>query len=114
MNAARRQCDDDITLLDTLRIDHALRIDQSGTISGQIIFIFRIKPGHLSRLTADQRCPGLHAALGHTGYDLFDHFGVVFAACNIIQEKQGFCPAADDIVDTHGHAVDPDRVMLVH
>ena len=45
----------------------------------------------------------LNAALGNA-LDYFRHlFGHIFPYCDIIQEKQRFCPAADYIVHAHRH-----------
>ena len=40
--------------------------------------------------------------------------GHVLAAGDVVQEEQGLCAAADDVVDAHGHAVDAHGVVLVH
>ena len=68
----------------------------------------------LRRLSADQRRAGLPAALCHPFYDSGNLFRIIFAAGNIIQEKQRFSPCAGNIVDTHGHTVDSHSVMLIH
>ena len=67
----------------------------------------------LRRFAANQSAPGLHAAFRHAGDDGGDFFGVVLPNGNIIQEKEGFRAAADDVVDAHSHAVDTDGVMPV-
>ena len=64
-------------------------------------------------LAADQGRTGLDAALGHAANDLGNALRHIFAAGDIIQEKQRLCAAADHIVDAHGNAVNADGVVLV-
>ena len=68
----------------------------------------------LCRLAADQGAAGLHAALRHAGNQRGDLLRDVLADGNIVQEEQRLGPAADDVVDAHGDAVDADGVVPVH
>ena len=68
----------------------------------------------LGGLAADQRAAGLNAALGHARNQRRHLFRLVFANGDVIQEKQRLGPAAHDIVDAHGHAVDAHGIMLIH
>ena len=63
---------------------------------------------------ADEGRPRLDAAVAHALDDVGDPLRHVFAAGDIIEEKQGLGPAADDVVDAHGHAVHAHGVVLVH
>ena len=67
----------------------------------------------LRGLAADQRAAGAHAALRNALHDLGDLLGVVLAAGDIIEEEERLRAAAHDVVDTHGDAVDADRIVLV-
>ena len=68
----------------------------------------------LGGLAADEGAPGLDAALGNAG-DQLDHlFRYVFSNGDVIQEKEGLGPAADDVVDAHGNAVDAYGIVLAH
>ena len=40
--------------------------------------------------------------------------GTFFAAGDVVEEKERLRPAADDVVDAHGHAVDAHGVVPVH
>ena len=68
----------------------------------------------LGGFPADERRAGLDAALRHAAHDLGDFLRHVFAAGDVIQEKQGLRAHADDVVDAHGHGVDADGIVLVH
>ena len=65
-------------------------------------------------LAADERRASLHAAFGYACHDVRDLFGVVFAAGDVVEEKQRLCPAADHVIDAHGNTVDADGVVFVH
>ena len=65
-------------------------------------------------LAADQGSFRLYTACGYAFYDLCDLLGNIFAACDIVQEKERFAACARDIVYAHGNAVDTDGIMLVH
>ena len=79
----------------------------------QVVLVLRIETGHLGSLAADEGAFGLAAAISDAGNDLFDAAGDVLAAGDVVQEKQGLCAAADNVIDAHGYAVDAHRVMLV-
>ena len=80
----------------------------------QVVLVHGVEPGHLGGLPADEGGPGLDAPLGHAGDDLGDLLRHVLPAGDVVQEKQGLGPHADDVVDAHGHAVDAHGVVLVH
>ena len=61
--------------------------------AGQVVLVFRIEAGHFGGFAADQGAAGLHAALRHAGDDVRDALGLVLAAGDVIQEKQGLCAA---------------------
>ena len=95
-------------------VDDLLLVHDAHGEAGQVIILHRHHAGMLGSLAADQGSAGLDTAFGHTADDLGDLLGDVLAAGNVVQEEQGLCAAADDVVDAHGHGVDADGVMLVH
>ena len=82
--------------------------------TGQVIFILGIKAGHFRCLAADQGSAGLIAAVTDALDDLGDLFGIILAAGNVIQEKEGLAAGAGHVVDAHGDTVNADRIMPVH
>ena len=114
MDAAGGKCNDDISGLNGGIIDHFLLIYDTDCKTGQVIFIHRVEAGHLCGLSADQRSAGLNTALGNAGNNGGDPVGIVLSACDVIQEEQRAGTAADDVIDTHGHAVDADGVVFIH
>ena len=68
---------------------------------------------HFSGFTADQCRTGLHAAVGHAGYDLLEQSRIVLAAGDVVKEEQRFGTLSGDVVDAHGHAIDADGVVLI-
>ena len=66
-----------------------------------------------ARLAAYERGARADAALRDARHHFRDALGDIFAAGDVIQEKEGLRAAADDIVDAHGDAVYAYRVVLV-
>ena len=68
----------------------------------------RIDARHFGRLATNKRGLAFDAPVG----DACDHFArqrtVKSAGCKIIQKEQGGCALGDDVVDAHGHKVDPE------
>ena len=56
---------------------------------------------------------GRFAALCHTADDGCDLLRIIFAAGNIVQEKQGFSACTGNIVDAHCHTVDSHGIMTI-
>ncbi|MNW52032.1 hypothetical protein D3C74_295330 [compost metagenome] len=54
------------------------------------------------------------AAYCDTRDDRLDFLRYDLIACQIIEEKERFCPLHHDIVHAHGHRVDADRIVLIH
>ena len=95
-------------------VDDLLLVHDAHGEAGHVVVLLGHEAGVLGGLPADQGAARLAAALGDAGDDVGDAAGVVFAAGDVVQEKEGGGAAADDIVDAHGHAVDADGVVLVH
>ena len=113
MNAGGRQSDHHIAWLYIFRVEHLILVHNAYAEACKVILVHRIKSRHLGSFAANQRTAGLYAAVCHALNDVCYLFRDIFAQCNIIQEYQRFCTAADDVVDTHCHTVDAHCVMLV-
>ena len=114
VNAAGCDSDKGIACFDVCSGDEILLIYHANCEAGQIVLIFRIKARHLGSLAADQSCIGLDAAVSHTFYDGSDFLRIVFAAGNVVQEKQRLAACTGNIVHAHSHTVDTDGVVFVH
>ena len=114
MAAGGGKADEDIARFHAVAGQDLALFHDAGGVTGQVVFIFGIDAGHLSGLAADQGTAGLLAALDHALDDLGGALGHVLAHGHVVQEEQGLCAAADDVVDTHSHAVHTHGVVLVH
>ena len=81
--------------------------------TGQIVLVFVIHARHFSGFATDQTGTSLYAAVGNASHNLLEQCWIVLAAGDVIQEEQRFRTLSGNIVDTHGHAVDADGVVLV-
>ena len=74
----------------------------------------RIDARHFGRFTANKRGLAFDAPVGDAG----DHFArqrtVQSAGGKIVQKEQGGCALSDDVVDAHGHEVDPETPIASH
>ena len=113
VDAGGGEADEDIAFRHGRAVQHMLLVGQPHGEAGQIILVLRIEAGHLSGLTAHQGTSRLAAALHHAGDDGLNAAGHVLPHRQIVQEKEGTRPGTDNIVDTHGHAVDAYGVVLV-
>ena len=95
-------------------VNHLRLVHDTHGKARQVVVVRVHYAGVLGSLTADEGAAGLDAALRHAGYNGRHLFRVVFADGDVVQEEQGLGPAADNIVDAHGHAVDADGVMAIH
>ena len=114
MDAGGGQGDDHVTSLHPGVVDDLLLIHNTHGEACQIVLVHRHQAGVLGSLAANQGRAGLDTALGHTAHDLGNFLGNVLAAGDVVQEKQGLCAHADNVVDAHGNGVDADGVVLVH
>ena len=113
MDTAGRDADERVARFDFLAVDDLLFIDDADREPRDVVFAVGVKPGHLRRFPADERAARLTAAFRHTRHDGCDCFGGKFARCEIIEEKEGFCALAHDVVHAHGDRIDADRIVLV-
>ena len=114
VDAGGGNADQDVAGGDLLSGDQVLPVHDADRETGQVILILGIKAGHFRRLAADQGSAGLIAAVTDALDDLGDLFGIILAAGNVIQEKEGLAAGAGHVVDTHGDTVDAHRIMTVH
>mmetsp|Transcript_14472 Transcript_14472/g.42528 ORF Transcript_14472/g.42528 Transcript_14472/m.42528 type:complete len:375 (+) Transcript_14472:635-1759(+) len=66
---------------------------------------------HLRRLAADERAPGLLAALCDGGDDGRARVHAQLARCKVVEEEQGLRALHHQVVHHHGHEVDADVVV---
>jgi hypothetical protein len=101
--------DQDITKDDIRARQNLFSFDGADREAREIVVLLRIKAGHFRRLTANQRAPGLAAALG----DARDHgsrgVDLQLAAREIVEEKQRLGALHHEVVDAHGNEIDADR-----
>ena len=114
MDAAGGQGDDHVPGGHGPLVDDPGPVHDARGVARQVVLVLRVEAGHLGGLAADEGRPRLDAAVAHALDDVRDPLRHVFAAGDIIEEKQGLGPAADDVVDAHGHAVHAHGVVLVH
>ncbi len=113
MHPAGGEADDGVAGPYGAAVDDFLLIRHPHGKAGQVVLLFGVEAGHLGGLPADEGAAGLDAALRHPGDDGGHPLRFVFAHRDIIQEEEGLGPAADDVVDAHGHAVDAHGVVFI-
>ena len=67
----------------------------------------------LGDLTADERAARVPAPVGDPRADVGDPLGYDLPGGDVVEQEQRFGTAHDEVVDDHGHQVDPDRVVDV-
>ena len=95
-------------------VDDLRAVDNADGEARKVVVVGRHGARVFGGLAADERAAGLHAALGHAGNERRDLLRLVLADGDVVEEEDGLCTAADDVVDAHGNAVDADGVVLVH
>ncbi len=114
VQAGRCQTYQFVSLSDAFPVDYFLPVHYADCKTGYVIFIFTVKAGHFSSLTTYERTSRHNASVSHSLYDFSHLLRPVFAYGYIVEEKQRFSSAADDIIDAHCHSVDTYGVVLVH
>ena len=69
MKPGGRDADQNVADANLGAVDDFLVIDQTDRKSGEIVFIFRVKPRHFGCFPADQRAVGDGAAFAYTFYN---------------------------------------------
>ena len=114
MDAGGGQGQDDVAGLHLAVVDDLGLVHNAYGEAGQVIIIGSHGAGMLGGLAADEGAAGLDAALGNAGDQGSHLLGIILADGNVVQEENGLCAAADDIVDAHGNTVDTHGVVLAH
>ena len=65
----------------------------------------------LRHLPAEKGTARLPAPVGHARHELLHLVGVELARRDVVEQEQRLGPDAHDVVDAHGHEVDPDGVV---
>ena len=112
MHARRFQADEHVACRNVLAVDDFLLIDNPHRKACEVVLAVGIETRHLRRFAADERTARLLTALCDALYNVRFRFGIKSAASVIIEEEQGLCALANDVVYTHRHRVDTDRVVL--
>ena len=111
MNAAAADPNNAITGLDTLSVNDGIFVDNGNAESGQVVATRRIKTGHFSGFSPEQRATALAAAIGNP----FNHGGHGVRAQgtggHVVEKEERFGATRDHIVHAHRHQIDADVVM---
>src|SRR5215472_15523199 len=82
--------------------------------SGQVVFAFGIKAGHLRGFTADQGATVVTAGLGDSFHDLLGNIRIEFAGGQVVHKEQGSGSLHSNVVNAVVHQVSADRVVYPH
>ena len=104
--------DDDVVDADARSVHDLGVVHQPHAKAGQVVHAVGIEPGHLGRLAAKQRATRLLAAVGDAGHHLGGQIDRELARGEIIQEKKRPGALDQNVVDTHGHKIDTDGIVL--
>ncbi len=113
MYTRRGECNNCVAALNRFVVKNFIAVNYTDSEAGEVVVVIRHHTRMLSGLTADECAVCLYTAFCHARNDFRNFFGNVFAAGNIIEEKQRLCAAANDIVDAHCHTVHADGIVLV-
>ena len=80
----------------------------------QVVVASGVQVGEDGRLAAQQCAIGLNAAVAHALHQVLQQSGVVLGHGHVVEEEQRFGPAAQGVVDAHGHQVDAHRLVITH
>ena len=113
MDARRGEADEHVPLPHPGAVDDLLPVHDAHGEAGDVVIVRVHDAGVLGGLAADEGAAGPDAALRNAGDDGGHLLRLVFANGDVVQEEEGLCPAAHDVVDAHGHTVDADGVVPV-
>ena len=106
MKPARRECDDDIAVLNPVRAQQLIRFDDSHSRSREVVVVVAHHPRMFGGFTANQRRPRRGTGFSYSPHNVGDAFGDDLAARNVIGHKQWFCANDHDVVNNH-----PDEIL---
>ena len=96
---------------------HAAAVDEAASLHdpqrepGQVVLALGVEVWQLRDLAADQGAAGLPAARGDPANDGLDEPRHDPVDPDVIEEHEGLRPVDEEVVDPHGHQVDPDGVV---
>ena len=114
MYAGRGKSYYNVSLFNVFLVDNGITVNDTAGISGKVVFIFGIESGHFGSFSAYKSTSAHNASVSYAGDYGSDFFGNIFAACNVVEEYERSCTAADYIVHAHCYAVNTDSIVLVH
>ncbi len=114
VDAARGQGEHHVARLHPLIVDDLFSVHHADGKAREVVVVSLHGAGMLGGLAADEGAARLYAALRHAGDQRRHLFRLVSADGDVVEEEERLCPAADDVVDAHGHAVDAHGVVSVH
>ena len=114
MEARRGQTQQHVAGHDGLAVDKGGFFHHPHAETGQIVLARLVETGQLCGLAADERAARLLAAIGDAGNDLLSHAHLEMARSEVVEEEQRLGPAHHQVVHTHGHQIDADRVVFAH
>ena len=107
----RGHADHHVVGLDRPAVDHPLLLGHADAEAGQVVIAGGVDVGQDGRLAAQQGAVGLDAAVRDALDDLLQQGRIVLGHGHVVEEEQRLGPAAQGVVDAHGHQVDADRVV---
>ena len=113
MNAGGRKSYYSVTGLHLAAVDYSLLAYDTHREAAHIVLVLGHKTRVLGSLAADKRTAGFNTAVRDALYDRCDLCRLVLSAGDIVEEEEGLCTAADNIVHAHSHSVDAYGVVSV-
>ena len=104
----RGEADQAVARRHAAAIDDPVALDDPDGESDEVETLGFQGPWVLGHLAPDNRTAGLAAALGHTFEELLHLSGVEAAHGDVVEEEERLRTLGGDVVDAHGHQVDPD------
>ena len=114
MNSRRGYSDQHVADLNLGTVDQLALLDDSGRVTGDVIFPVLVHAGHLGGLAAHKGAACLTAAFRDSGDYRLDDLRTSLSLGHIVQEHKRLSALSQHIIDAHRHGVDPDSVVLVH
>ena len=114
VHAARVQAEEDIADAHSLRTPQFVALGEPDSEARKIEVALGELPGMLGGLTAEQDALGSQAAFVNPGDDTSNHLRLDPTDNEVIEEEHRDRAACGDVVDTHRHEVDTDRLHTTH
>ena len=111
--ARRGEADEHVAEADALGPELGAALEDADGEAGDVEVVGAHDPAVLGGLATKQGTAGLTAALGHAADDLGDAIRVDRADGHVVEQEERLGTDAHEVVDAHGHEVDPHRVEAV-